>query len=140
MKKYVVCLLFNESLSQVCLIEKKRPDWQVGLLNGPGGKREGGEASHEAATREFYEETGVFINSWVPLCTKKGFDYEVTFFVKKDSRLLSMVRTMTDEQVGVYDIKHIDPSKLVSSIEWMLPLAIYALSGKLDKEQIHVNF
>lgn len=141
MQKYVVCLLFNESLSQVCLIEKSRPDWQVGLLNGPGGKVEPGETYLEAATREFREETGVGVYDWKMLCTKRGKDesYEVAFLVRKDTELLSMVRTMTDEQVGVRDIKYIDPTKLVSSIEWVLPLALYSLAGKLDNELIWVQ-
>lgn len=142
MIKYVVCLLFNDDLSQVCLIEKNRPDWQADLLNGPGGKVEHGETIASAATREFEEETGVTYEDWRPLCFKKALDnsYQVYFLVAKNSFLLSQVRTKTDEQVSVRDVKHIDPTKLVSSLEWALPLAIYALAGKMEEELVHVNY
>jgi 8-oxo-dGTP pyrophosphatase MutT (NUDIX family) len=139
---YVVCLLFNDDLSQVCLIEKQRPDWQVGLLNGPGGKIEPGETVLEAATREFKEETGVCVTSWAQLCMKKAHNnsYQVNFLVAADSNACHLVRTTTDEQVGMRTVKHIDQAKLVSSIDWVLPLAIYALSGKMDEELVYVNF
>lgn len=42
-------------------IVKKKPDWQKGRINFVGGKIEPGESPHEAARREFYEETGL---SW----------------------------------------------------------------------------
>lgn len=139
---YVVCLLFNDDLSEVCLIEKNRPDWQKGLLNGPGGKIEPGETIVEAATREFKEETGVCVTSWAQLCMKKAHNnsYQVNFLVAADSNLLKLVRSTTDEQVGVRTVKFIDPLKLVSSIEWVLPLAVYALSGKMDEELVYVNY
>lgn len=140
---YVVCLLFSEDLSQVCLIEKQRPDWQKGLLNGPGGKIEPGETILEAATREFKEETGVCIASWVQLCMKKAHNnsYVVNFLIAVGSPSeLQLIRTTTDEQVGMRTVKHIDYSKVVSSIEWVLPLAVYALSGKMEEELVYVNF
>lgn len=41
------------------LIEKTKPDWQNGLVNGLGGSIEDGESIHEAMVREFKEECGV---------------------------------------------------------------------------------
>ncbi len=38
MKLYVVGFMFTEDEKQVVLIEKKRPEWQAGKLNGVGGK------------------------------------------------------------------------------------------------------
>ena len=45
--------------SNVLLVEKQRPAWQVGRYNLPGGKIEEDETIHEAAIRELYEETGI---------------------------------------------------------------------------------
>lgn len=140
--EYVVCMLFSDDLSEVCLIEKTHPEWQNGLLNGVGGKIEPGETIIEAARREFKEETGVEILDWQPLCLQKAINnsYIVHYLVARNSAQLFFVRTMTDEQVGSRTVKFVDPNTLVASMSWMLPLAVYALSGKMDKELIHVNF
>lgn len=43
----------------VLLLRKRRPVWQAGMLNLPGGKAEPGESSLEAVRRELAEETGL---------------------------------------------------------------------------------
>ena len=47
----------------VLMIRKKRPDWQAGKLNLPGGHIEEGETPAEAAARELFEETGLIAGS-----------------------------------------------------------------------------
>ncbi len=37
MERYVVGFCFNGDMSKVVLIQKNRPAWQVGKLNGVGG-------------------------------------------------------------------------------------------------------
>ncbi len=56
---YVVGLAFDISQKRIVLIEKNRPDWQKGKLNGIGGKVEKLESIHEAMSREFQEEAGL---------------------------------------------------------------------------------
>lgn len=65
-KKYVLGFAYSENAESVVLIEKDRPDWQAGKLNGVGGKIETGEYPEIAMVREFEEETGVVttINDW----------------------------------------------------------------------------
>ena len=50
MKKYVAGFMFSSDKSEVLLVEKMSPEWQRGLLNGIGGKIEGGETPLEAIT------------------------------------------------------------------------------------------
>lgn len=57
-KIYVLGFAFDEYLSRVLLINKVKPDWQKGLLNGVGGKLEPNETVSEGMVREFFEETG----------------------------------------------------------------------------------
>ena len=54
--RYVVGFLFVDGVNTVLLIRKKRPAWQAGRLNGPGGKVEPGETFLQAMRREFTEE------------------------------------------------------------------------------------
>ena len=54
-------MLGGEDCGEVLLIEKTRPNWQKGKLNGIGGHIEPGETPQQAAKREFDEETG---NHW----------------------------------------------------------------------------
>lgn len=59
---YVLGFMFNKHKTQVVLINKLKPEWQKGLLNGLGGKIEPDEvnkSSKFAMSREFQEETGV---------------------------------------------------------------------------------
>lgn len=58
MKRYVLGFCFLPDWTCV-LIEKTKPDWQNGLVNGLGGSIESGETIHEAMVREFREECGV---------------------------------------------------------------------------------
>lgn len=59
-KQYVLGFAFDADRQNVVLIEKQRPDWQKGQMNGIGGKVEPSDASIKGAMiREFFEETGV---------------------------------------------------------------------------------
>ncbi len=59
MKEYVLGFAFSKDKKEIILIEKQKPDWQKGKLNGVGGKVEIGEVPYSAMVREFEEETSV---------------------------------------------------------------------------------
>lgn len=63
-REYVVGFCFDTTMEHVLLINKKRPDWQAGKLNGIGGKIEEHEIAPGAMRREFGEETGLYIPDW----------------------------------------------------------------------------
>ncbi len=58
---YVAGFLFEPYMERVVLIQKEKPTWQKGRLNGVGGKMELGETPLQAMQREFREETGLDI-------------------------------------------------------------------------------
>ena len=71
MKRYVIGFMFDNSMENVCLIQKNRPGWQAGKLNGVGGHIEPGEFPIDAMVREFCEETGVKteVSTWAYVLT-----------------------------------------------------------------------
>lgn len=60
MNRYVLGFAFTPD-NRVALIQKRKPAWQAGRWNGIGGKIEGAETPVLAMSREFQEETGVYI-------------------------------------------------------------------------------
>lgn len=63
-KEYVLGFAFSRNGKEVVLIEKQKPDWQKGKINGIGGKIEADDVNQlHAMIREFREETGVDTSS-----------------------------------------------------------------------------
>lgn len=58
MKKYVVILLFNDDMSKILLMKRKKNPY-IGLYNGIGGKIEENESVFECCMRETMEEINV---------------------------------------------------------------------------------
>lgn len=54
---------FTPNRERVLLIEKRKPAWMAGKLNGIGGKVEPGETPIEAMVREMREEAGIEIEA-----------------------------------------------------------------------------
>ena len=71
MKTYTVGFVFDTKLEQVLLLHKQKPDWQVGKLNGMGGKVEAGESRVKCMARECREETCLDIpeSAWTHFAT-----------------------------------------------------------------------
>lgn len=68
---YVVGFAFRPDQS-VVLIKKNRPIQMYGLYNGVGGKNKDNEDPTVAMSREFFEETGVWVepHSWLKFHTE----------------------------------------------------------------------
>lgn len=59
-QEYVICYVpIGENKGRILLIEKRKPEWQAGMFNLPGGKVEPGESPLAAASRELMEEAGL---------------------------------------------------------------------------------
>ena len=73
---------FSADRKFVALIEKQRPKWQAGKLNGIGGHVEEGEPLAVAQQREFWEETSIVIpaNSWRAFASLIGADWHFVAF------------------------------------------------------------
>ena len=135
--KYVAGFMYSEDEQQVALIKKIKPDWQKGLLNGIGGKIEKGENPMDAMIREFKEETGydsLYIDfTWRCFCILEARWGTVHFFrVNGD---LSRLKTMEEEEVGIYNVRDIYNLKTIPNLNWLVPLGIdERQSGGVVKE------
>ncbi len=124
-RRAVVGIAFNESVTRVLLIEKKRPRWQAGYLNGVGGKVEEGEEPLQAMSREFEEETGIALppGAWVPCITYRGPDFEVHFYrIFLPDDLFDSAKTTTDEKVIPYTLDAVPRIRTIYNLQWVIPL------------------
>jgi 8-oxo-dGTP diphosphatase len=118
------CLGFIFHGDRVVLISKKRPEWQVGKLNGIGGKVEPGETSVAAMSRECKEETNVFIpeSAWTYFATLQGDGYIIDVFFTHEGTLTSL-KTTTDEEISVEWIDELNRIPVIPNLRWLIPMA-----------------
>lgn len=92
--EYVLGFAFDPIGQYVLLINKNRPKWQEGLLNGVGGKVDAEDKSLEdAMVREFKEETG--INT-----TKADWKYVGEHAISGKFSLSLFCTRLTDDQIS----------------------------------------
>ncbi len=127
---YVLGFMFSEDRRYVALIEKNRPTWQAGLLNGVGGHIEDDDdGPGTAMAREFREETGVQTDPgdwewYASLSNEKCFIYIFRMFSDK----VWDARTLTDEEVFVRTIGN-NFDKRIPNLSWLIPLALDKSTG-----------
>ncbi len=124
-QSYVCGFLFSPCGGLVVLIEKNRPAWQAGKLNGIGGKVERGESAGRAMSREFYEETGVLvpISDWGEFATLSGPDFRVHFY-RAFADSWYNCRSVTDEQVRAVRVSELAHLNAVPNLQILIPLAL----------------
>lgn len=124
---YVCGFAFSENHERVLLIEKKRPEWQAGRLNGIGGKCEDGERRpRETMVREFREETGVETTAgeWIlfaEILSPVDKHRVVFFFTVLDYERFDSAKTMTDEKVTWQYTEAM--TNVVPNLNWLIALA-----------------
>lgn len=148
MKTYVCGFMFNSKETHVALVEKAKPDWQRGLLNGIGGKIERGETPLMAMVREFKEETEVKTSKgdWEQVHTlnwhnlHSGEDHRVYFYKTFVSRMMRLWGTPV-EPVGWYKILTLNRSGRLTlpNLKWIIPFALHAgtITPPILTEEVH---
>lgn len=126
MTKYVVGFMLRANGESIVLIQKSKPKWQVGLLNGVGGKIDGSETANQAMAREYSEEAGVRTNpeDWREFANLVGESFHVTCFVCRNDEYYNASRTMESEQIVKKRVGLLGFEKCVSNVEWLVHLGL----------------
>lgn len=136
----VVGFVFHPDYS-VYLIRKNKPEFQFGKLNGVGGHVELGEAPIEAMRRECFEEGGVDIpeKDWKHICELEGDDWMLDVYgviVPSDIRL----KTMTDEEIGLYDANNIMRLPVLSSVRYLIPMSFENMTNEFTFYSAYIRY
>jgi 8-oxo-dGTP diphosphatase len=120
--EYTLAFIFSKRREKVLLITKNRPDYQVGKLNGVGGKLERGETPLEGIIREVREETTLTIpaTDWCFAGNIQGKDWKVWVYTTEYSGNLGDALSATDEQVVWYETNSL-PAHCLQNLYWLIP-------------------
>ncbi len=131
MDRFVVGFAFTQSdkstSPKVLLVEKNRPEWQKGRLNGIGGKIEGNETPQQAMTREAFEETALTID-WIYRGILKGTNldgrlFECHLFYSYSNAVFDY-RQKEDETLSLYDTESLERLNIVDSLNFLIPFGL----------------
>lgn len=127
-KSYVLGFCFDQTFERVLLIQKLKPDWQRGFLNGLGGAIEPGESAPVAMRREFREECGLDVRDWYKFAVMRGSSFIVHCFVAVMPREdLGHYRSLTYETVylvpiPLWNLTQQQP-RMLDNVPWLLRMA-----------------
>ena len=128
---YTLGFIFNDKLDTVLLIEKKKPEWQKGYLNGIGGHVEDDESPKQCIIRECFEETNLEISKWKYVGDFVGKKWVVKIYttvVSDEFIEKNIINDKTDEFVTAYPYKNVkDFFTTLSSVKYALPLCMESL-------------
>lgn len=127
----VVGLLFCHDW--IAMVEKAKPAWQAGLLNGIGGKVELEESFDKAMRREWTEETlgdMEVIPEWRHFLTLKDGGAVVAFYAARcdDFSVMEALPTFNDanERMKWVTVRKVVNGEvdIVPNLRWVIPLAL----------------
>lgn len=117
MERYVLGFCFLPNWDCV-LIEKTKPTWQKGLVNGLGGSIESGETLHDAMVREFKEECGISTHTkqWQHCVTFGNNHYELNVFRGMIQHAHDLTRSCDE---GIVELYKSPPDNMEQTALWL---------------------
>jgi 8-oxo-dGTP diphosphatase len=118
-KKYVLGFIFDQARDHVLLINKLRPAWQCGKLNGIGGKVEPGESFPQAMIRECHEETGISTEArgleWQHVATLIGENFLMPVY-SLFSQVVFYAIQRTDEPLQILPHRNLPEGRIMPNL------------------------
>lgn len=141
---YVLAFLFDETTEKVWLIEKQKPEWQKGCLNGIGGKIEEGEAPWQACIRELKEESGIDLHpdylhevGVMGGVNNDGSGFKVHIFTAVTDQKLE---TKEIEQVGQYLVTEVKSFKHIENVPMLIEACLYKMNGTSNFQFLTMDY
>lgn len=131
-KEYVLGFAFNKAKTHVILIEKQKPSWQKGKLNGVGGKIELYDKKPVyAMIREFEEETGLKTNilHWHLKFATMIFKEDITggsakvYCFRMFSDDIFKCKTTEEEKITCFEVNNL-PDNIIKNLKVLIPMVI----------------
>jgi 8-oxo-dGTP diphosphatase len=117
----------SEGVTSLALIRKIFPKWQRGKLNGIGGHVEPGETPKAAMTREFEEEAGAHIETWLNFAILQCPTSIVHCFVCiVPEATWDDVKTAEREVVSKHTFGPKTALNTVAATKYLIPLALHS--------------
>lgn len=140
--EYVVTFLFNHDYTKVWLIEKQKPEWQKGRLNGIGGKIENGETPVDAAFRELQEEAGYHGSVITEVghmegTNNDGSEFKVFIFTARTSEKLY---TMEKEEIVLVKVEDLPSKKTIGNVPLLIEACKYRLSHSSNFKKLIMQY
>jgi 8-oxo-dGTP diphosphatase len=123
-QKYVVGFMFTNDCNNVILIRKKKPAWQIGKLNGVGGKIEINETPLNAMVREYKEEAGITFDKWNNFLTIEYKTCIVYFYKGFSDGCFYQSETKESEVIEKIKINHWPFDEVIPNLNWIISLAL----------------
>lgn len=143
-QEYVVSFIFTPSMAKVWLIEKLKPEWQKGLLNGIGGKIEEGELPLEAAYRELKEEAGLteYKSDLVRVGYMDGTNNDKSSFRVYIYTAVSAVglKTMEEEKIYLTNCLHVRVMPHIKNVPLLIEVCKYKLTGGSNFSELIMKY
>ena len=121
MQLYVVGFVFDHARERVMLVRKRRPIFQVGLLNGVGGKVEPYETSYDAMVRECAEESDLQISDWLHVASVCSQTYQIDVWSTVCD--LGGAKTLTDESIEIHSVHDVFKLSSLRNLPMLLAIA-----------------
>lgn len=145
MKSLTVGFVFDAKLDHVLLVHKQKPAFQVGFLNGMGGKVEVGETAVACMARECAEETALIIpeENWLECAVITD-----TTGLNPGAEIYVFAATYQGPTTDAYknDYEEIEwfphqplPENVLSNVQFLVPLARQKLLGH-DSRSVVITY
>ncbi len=133
---WVLGFVFSSSFSDVLLLRKNRgPAFNIGRLNGIGGKIEADEDAITAMQREGREESGIESHiDWRPVCIIHTEGGDVHVFTAVSNSIYGFSQK-ENELLGIYNVSK--PTEMnylnhkpAENLRWLIPMSLNILQDR----------